>query len=58
VGGHIVREKAHSWKVMHNPVVGELRLRYETLRLPDDGLRLLASWIAEAGSLEQARQNI
>jgi hypothetical protein len=58
------------------PVVGELRLRYETLRLPDDpdqdlvrdtaepgseserGLLLLASWITEAGSLEQARQNI
>jgi transcriptional regulator with XRE-family HTH domain len=47
---HTVREKAQGWKVMLNPVVGELRLRYETLRLPDDPDQGLVIYHAEPGS--------
>jgi len=47
---HTVREKAHAWKVVLNPVVGELRLRYETLRLPDDPDQALVIYTAEPGS--------
>jgi transcriptional regulator with XRE-family HTH domain len=47
---HAVREKAHSWKAILNPVVGELRLRYETLRLPDDPDQALVIYTAEPGS--------
>jgi len=47
---HTVREKAHDWKVVHNPIVGELRLRYETLRLPDDPDLALIVYIAEPAS--------
>ncbi|MEU5266778.1 helix-turn-helix transcriptional regulator [Amycolatopsis sp. NPDC021455] len=47
---HAVREKAQGWKVMVNPVVGELRLRYETLRLPDDPDQGLVIYHAEPGS--------
>ncbi|RSM69725.1 transcriptional regulator [Amycolatopsis sp. WAC 01375] len=45
-----VREKAHAWKVVINPIVGELRLRYETLRLPDDPGQALVIYTAEPGS--------
>ncbi|SED59201.1 Helix-turn-helix domain-containing protein [Amycolatopsis tolypomycina] len=47
---HAVREKAQGWKVLANPVVGELRLRYETLRLPDDPDQGLVIYHAEPGS--------
>ncbi|MDQ7806121.1 helix-turn-helix transcriptional regulator [Amycolatopsis sp. A133] len=47
---HAVREKAQGWKVLLNPVVGELRLRYETLRLPDDPDQGLVIYHAEPGS--------
>lgn len=47
---HTVREKAHSSKVVLNPIVGELRLRYETLRLPDDPGQALVIYTAEPGS--------
>ncbi|GAB3715946.1 helix-turn-helix transcriptional regulator [Amycolatopsis oliviviridis] len=47
---HTVREKAHAWKVMINPIVGELRLRYETLRLPDEPELALVIYTAEPGS--------
>ncbi|WP_410607567.1 helix-turn-helix domain-containing protein [Amycolatopsis sp. lyj-109] len=47
---HAVREKAQGWKVLRNPVVGELRLRYETLRLPDDPDQGLVIYHAEPGS--------
>ncbi|WP_410660845.1 helix-turn-helix domain-containing protein [Amycolatopsis sp. lyj-112] len=47
---HTVREKAHAWKVMINPIVGELRLRYETLRLPDDPDQALVIYTPEPGS--------
>ncbi|MDX3190871.1 helix-turn-helix transcriptional regulator [Streptomyces sp. MN03-5084-2B] len=47
---HAVAEKAQGWKVLANPVVGELRLRYETLRLPDDPDQGLVIYHAEPGS--------
>jgi transcriptional regulator with XRE-family HTH domain len=47
---HAVREKAQGWKLLLNPVVGELRLRYETLRLPDDPDQGLVIYHAEPGS--------
>ena len=47
---HTVRQKAQGWKVLRNPVVGELRLRYETLRLPDDPDQGLVVYHAEPGS--------
>jgi hypothetical protein len=47
---HTVRQKAQGRKVMRNPVVGELRLRYETLRLPDDPDQGLVVYHAEPGS--------
>jgi transcriptional regulator with XRE-family HTH domain len=48
--GHSVQEKAHGVKVLNNPVVGELVLRYETLRLPDDPDQGLVTYTAEPGS--------
>jgi transcriptional regulator with XRE-family HTH domain len=50
---HAVREKAQGWKVLLNPVVGELRLRYETLRLPDDPDQGLVIYHAEPGSASE-----
>ncbi|WP_410572679.1 helix-turn-helix domain-containing protein [Amycolatopsis sp. cmx-4-61] len=50
---HAVREKAQGWKVVLNPVVGELRLRYETLRLPDDPDQGLVIYHAEPGSASE-----
>jgi transcriptional regulator with XRE-family HTH domain len=47
---HAVQEKAQGWKVMRNPVVGELRLRYETLRLPGDPDQGMVIYHAEPGS--------
>ncbi|MEV6874741.1 helix-turn-helix transcriptional regulator [Amycolatopsis sp. NPDC051128] len=47
---HVVREKAQGWKVLRNPVVGELRLRYQTLRLPDDPDQGMVLYHAEPGS--------
>ena len=47
---HAVREKAQGWKVLRNPVVGELRLRYETLRLPQDPDQGMGVYHAEPGS--------
>jgi len=47
---HTVQEKAQGWKVLANPVAGELRLRYETLRLPDDPDQGLVIYHAEPGS--------
>jgi transcriptional regulator with XRE-family HTH domain len=48
--GHSVREKAHAVKVLNNPIVGELRLNYETLRLPDDPDQGLVIYTAQPGS--------
>jgi transcriptional regulator with XRE-family HTH domain len=48
--GHHVREKAHGHKLIHNPLVGELHLRYETLRLPDEPDQALVTYTTEPGS--------
>ncbi|WP_199191167.1 helix-turn-helix domain-containing protein [Amycolatopsis sp. CA-126428] len=50
---HAVQEKARGWKLIMNPVVGELRLRYETLRLPDDPDQGLVIYHAEPGSASE-----
>ncbi|MET8853555.1 helix-turn-helix transcriptional regulator [Amycolatopsis sp. NPDC004625] len=47
---HAVQEKAQGWKLFANPVVGELRLRYQTLRLPDDPDQGMVIYHAEPGS--------
>ncbi|SFW65492.1 helix-turn-helix domain-containing protein [Amycolatopsis australiensis] len=47
---HAVREKAQGWKLIVNPVVGDLRLRYQTLRLPDDPDQGMVIYHAEPGS--------
>ncbi|MDQ0379237.1 helix-turn-helix transcriptional regulator [Amycolatopsis thermophila] len=48
--GHRVREKAHGHKLIRNPLVGDLHLRYETLRLPDEPDQALVTYTAEPGS--------
>jgi transcriptional regulator with XRE-family HTH domain len=47
--GHLVKEKSSGIKVMTNPVVGELRLRYETVRLSEDDQSVVI-YTAEPGS--------
>ncbi|MEV5978045.1 helix-turn-helix transcriptional regulator [Streptomyces sp. NPDC052114] len=47
---HDVREKGHGSKRMRHPLVGELTLSYETLRLPDDCDQSLVMYHAEPGS--------
>jgi transcriptional regulator with XRE-family HTH domain len=47
---HDVREKGHGVKRLHHPLVGELTLSYETLRLPDDHDQSLVTYHAEPGS--------
>jgi transcriptional regulator with XRE-family HTH domain len=45
-----VREKAFGYKLMNNPIVGELRLRYETFRLPGDPDQGLVTYTADPGT--------
>ncbi|MER5886895.1 helix-turn-helix transcriptional regulator [Streptomyces sp. NPDC001941] len=47
---HTVQDKGHGQKVLHHPLVGELTLSYETLRLPDDHDLNLVTYHAEPGS--------
>ncbi|MFD8008850.1 helix-turn-helix domain-containing protein [Streptomyces sp. NPDC058955] len=47
--GHDVRQYHQGAKVIHHPVVGTLRLAYESLDLPADGL-ILFTYGAEPGS--------
>ncbi|MGA4850907.1 helix-turn-helix domain-containing protein [Streptomyces sp. G5(2025)] len=47
---HDVKEKGHGVKRMRHPLVGELTLSYETLRLPDDCDQSLVMYHAEPGS--------
>ncbi len=51
--GHHVREKAHGDKRIHNPLVGEVHLRYETLRLPDEPDQAIVTYTAEPGSASE-----
>jgi len=47
---HDVKEKSHGVKRLHHPLVGELTLSFETLRLPDDSEQSLITYHAEPGS--------
>ncbi|MEU7282650.1 helix-turn-helix transcriptional regulator [Streptomyces sp. NPDC045431] len=47
---HTVQEKGHGVKRLHHPLVGELTLSYETLRLPADQDLSLVTYTAEPGS--------
>lgn len=47
---HELRDKTHGRYIYRHPVVGELDLGYETLRLPDDPDQALIAHTVEAGS--------
>lgn len=47
---HNVKEKSHGGKRLRHPLVGELALSYETLKLPDDPDQSLIVYHAEPGS--------
>ncbi|GHE56920.1 DNA-binding protein [Streptomyces longispororuber] len=47
---HDVREKGHGVKRLRHPLVGELTLSYETLRLADDSEQFLVTYHAEPGT--------
>ncbi|MCX4805363.1 helix-turn-helix transcriptional regulator [Streptomyces sp. NBC_01214] len=47
---HTVAEKTHGEKVLRHPLVGELRLSFETLKLPDDPAQSLVTFHAAPGS--------
>ncbi|MBA4861235.1 helix-turn-helix domain-containing protein [Streptomyces sp. PSKA54] len=47
---HDVKEKNHGVKRMRHPLVGELTLSYETLKLPDDHEQSVVVYHAEPGS--------
>ncbi|QDQ13388.1 helix-turn-helix domain-containing protein [Streptomyces spectabilis] len=47
---HDVREKGHGVKRLRHPLVGELTLSYETMRLDDDAEQHLVTYHAEPGS--------
>ncbi|MBT2524023.1 helix-turn-helix domain-containing protein [Streptomyces sp. ISL-99] len=50
---HHVKDKGHGTKRLRHPLVGELTLSYETLRLPDDPEQCLVTFHAEPGSPSQ-----
>jgi hypothetical protein len=47
---HRLKDKTHGRYVYRHPVVGELDLGFETLRLPDDPDQALIAHTVEAGS--------
>ncbi|MDF3298203.1 helix-turn-helix domain-containing protein [Streptomyces tropicalis] len=47
---HDVKEKSHGVKQLRHPLVGELALRYESLKLADDSEQTLLVYHAEPGS--------
>ncbi|WP_327680952.1 helix-turn-helix transcriptional regulator [Streptomyces sp. NBC_00467] len=47
---HTVQDKGHGVKRIHHPLVGEMTLSYETLRLPDDHDLSLVTYHAEPGT--------
>ncbi|MEU3504824.1 helix-turn-helix transcriptional regulator [Streptomyces hundungensis] len=50
---HTVADKGHGVKRLHHPVVGELTLAYETLKLPDAHDLSLVTFHAEPGSTSE-----
>ena len=53
-GTHDVREKAHGMKLIRHPVVGDMLLHYEALRVADDPDQVIMVYSAEPGSADQA----
>ncbi|GAA4610190.1 hypothetical protein GCM10023195_41620 [Actinoallomurus liliacearum] len=47
---HNVKDKSNGRKVLHHPLVGDLVLDYESLRLPDDPDQVLVTYTVEANS--------
>ncbi|MEV5752190.1 helix-turn-helix transcriptional regulator [Actinoallomurus sp. NPDC052308] len=47
---HNVKDKSNGRKVLHHPLVGDLVLDYESLRLPDDPDQVLITYTVEANS--------
>ncbi|MEV3989447.1 helix-turn-helix transcriptional regulator [Streptomyces sp. NPDC049837] len=47
---HTVQEKGHGTKRLRHPLVGEVTLAYETLKVPDDHDLALVTYTAEPGS--------
>jgi transcriptional regulator with XRE-family HTH domain len=47
---HDVKEQNHGVKRLRHPLVGDLTLNFESLRLPDDGDQMLIVYHAEPGS--------
>jgi len=51
---HDVKDKANGRKILHHPLVGELVLDYESLRLPIDHDQILVTYMVEANSPSEA----
>jgi hypothetical protein len=51
---HDVKDKANGRKHVHHPLVGELVMDYESLRLPIDGDQILVTYTVEANSPSEA----
>lgn len=49
-GSHEVKEKAHGIKAIRHPVVGEIQLDFQTVRLTDDPDQVLVTFTAAAGN--------
>lgn len=47
---HDVKEKTHGVKLLRHPLVGELRLSWEALRMPSDAELFLTTYSAEPGT--------
>jgi len=47
---HDVKEKTHGVKVLRHPLVGELRLSWEALRMPSESEQFLTTYYAEPGT--------
>lgn len=47
---HTVADKTHGVKRLRHPLVGEMHLAFETLRLPDDPAQSLVTFHAAPGS--------
>ncbi|GAA3225737.1 helix-turn-helix transcriptional regulator [Streptomyces sp. XM83C] len=52
---HRLKDKTHGRYVYRHPVVGELDLGYETLRLPDDPDQALIAYTVQEGSPSETR---
>jgi hypothetical protein len=51
---HSVSETHRGMTLLRHPTVGEIRLRFETLHLPNDGGQRLTTWLAADEASEAA----